>query len=121
MGAFTYTVQMEQCGNVVSCASPEEVFTLLKNEELIAVFRYNDDETGAVYREAADERQLSIAEREARPVLVTTVLSDEGIFVESEAFWIENYMTDEFYNPERMPYVEKVISSAGDAGAYGLD
>lgn len=37
---------------------------------------------------------------------IETSLSEEGVFCDSIEFWIENYMIDEFYYPDKMPYIE---------------
>ena len=42
----------------------------------------------------------------AYPLYIETSLSEEGVFCDSIEFWIENYMIDEFYYPDKMPYIE---------------
>lgn len=109
MSNFYYTVQLDVDESPVVCKTPEEVFNLLKKKNLISVLRYNDSKTTGAYVKQATKQELDPAEFQEVPVCVVTALSDVGVFVESEDFWIENYMFDEFYNPERMPYVEKLI------------
>ena len=109
MDKFYYTVQFEQNGSIVNCETPQDVFNLLKNKKIITVSRYNDVKTGAEYTKVAAVQELAIEEQKQRPFYIKTILSDDGVFVPNEAFWIENYMFDEFYNPDRMPYIEKMI------------
>lgn len=108
MKSFYYIVHREHGGPSVTFRSREEVFAFLKNAGLVSVFRYNDDKTGRMFAKAADEHCLSVEEQERRPVFITTVLDGDGAFVESEAFWTENYLLDEFYNPDLRPYIERV-------------
>lgn len=110
MNDFYYAVQFEPGGETVAYDTVEQIFDLFKKKKIISILRYNDVKTGAAYSKEATAQDLSIEEQTQKPVFVITVLSDEGVFVESESFWIENYMLDEFYNPERMPYIEKVIN-----------
>ena len=112
MSYFYYIVHADQDGPATTHQSLEEVFAFLKNTGFISVFRYNDKKTGSAYANLAAEYCLSSVEQEQRPVFVTTAVSDEGVFVESEAFWIENYMIDEFYNPERTPHIEALVSES---------
>lgn len=104
-----YAVQLEKDGAIINCQTPKEVYNLLIKKKLISVLRYNDKKTGRAYTKAAANQDLTVAEQEQTPVFIKTVLSDEGAFVKDEAFWIENYMFDEFYNPERLPYIEATI------------
>ena len=106
-----YTIQFDKDGVLVSCETTREVYALLKNKKLISISRYNDSRTGANYEKNAVMQNLSIAERARNPLFIKTILSIEGIFVPNEDFWIENYMLDEFYNPDKMPYIEKIIKN----------
>lgn len=104
-----FTVKLDTDSNLVTCDTSKEVYDLLKKKKLISVLRYNDSKTGRAYAKAAASQDLTVEEQEQTPVFIKTVLSDEGAFVKDEAFWIENYMLDEFYNPERLPYIEAMI------------
>lgn len=86
----------------------DETFNFLKKEGFITALHHNDADTGKLFKQTAEEYCLSEQEQLARPLYITASLSDEGVFVENEAFWIKNYMLDEFYNPERMPFIEAV-------------
>lgn len=60
---------------------------------------------------ASDEKYKEIVEGSCvdpakNPLYIETSVSTEGTFVESEAFWVENYLTGEFYSPEKRPYIE---------------
>lgn len=109
MSDYYYVVQLEPDSPPATFYSPEEVFTFLKNTGVITILQHNDKKTGTAYAKEAAAQDLTAEEQAESPVFAITALSDEGVFVKSEAFWIENYMFDEFYNPERMPYIEKVI------------
>lgn len=108
MERLYYAVQIDFDEKVVYCKTLQETYALLKKHKMISVLRYNDNKTGAAYAKAATEQDLTIEEQEQTPVCIKTVLSDEGTFVKDEAFWIENYMLDEFYVPERMPFIETI-------------
>lgn len=110
MAGTYYSVQLDYDSGIITLNSLEGVFELLKEKQCIAVYRCNDPITGKQYAELADKLSFSAEQQEAFPVCVTTVLSEEGYFVESEEFWIENYMVDEFYYPDRMPYIESMAS-----------
>ena len=109
MSSFYYIVHLEEGCTTATLHSPEETFTFLKNAGFVSILRYNDKKTGTAYAKMADEHCLSAAKRQLWPVFIMSAVSDEGVFVESEAFWTENYMLDEFYNPERMPHIEALI------------
>lgn len=108
-----YTIQLDTDGPVVTCETLEEVYDLLKKKKVVSVLRYNDNKSGAAYTKAAAEQDLTIKEQEQTPVYIKTVLSDEGTFVKDEVFWMENYMLDEFYVPERMPFIDTIIKDNG--------
>ena len=108
MNSACFVVHLEQGSKTYQHL--EDVYTFLKTEGFISIFRYNDNETGKAFAETADEYCVSAEEREQLPVFVLPAVSDEGTFVKSEVFWIENYLLDEFYNPERMPYIEVLAS-----------
>lgn len=114
MGDFNYSVQLEHGASAVILETSQQVFELLKKKKLITLFRHNDKKTGAAYAKEAATQGLTAVEQEKLPVFAITVLSDEGVFTESEEFWIENYMFDEFYNPDRMPYIEKIIRCSNE-------
>lgn len=113
MSNFYYNVQFERDGPIASYSTLNEVYELLKMKGYIFVFRHNDQKTGNKYTKAAAEQLLSTSEQQRLPIYVLPSTSDEGTFVQSEAFWIENYMEDEFYNPDRMPHIEKMIAKNG--------
>ena len=108
-----YAVQIDFDEKVVCCENLQEVYALLKKHKLISVLRYNDNKTGAAYAKVATEQDLTIEEQGQTPVCIKTVLSDEGTFVKDEVFWIENYMLDEFYVPERMPFIDTIVRHNG--------
>ena len=110
-----YSVQLEHGEPAVCLESEKQVFDLLKKKKFVTVLRYNDKKTGAAYAKKARAQELTPVEQLKLPVFVASALSAEGVFVESEEFWIENYMIDEFYNPERMPYIEKMIKHSNDS------
>lgn len=110
MSFYYYIVHLEEGSPSVSVGSLSEIFALLKEMGFVTIFRYNDKETGAAFNEVAEEYCVPKAERERRPVFVLPATSDDGAFVESEEFWIENYLLEEFYNPELLPYVERFDS-----------
>lgn len=114
MSEYCYVVQLEPGEPSVTFSSPGEVFTFLKKKRFITILQYNDKKTGEAYAKEAAAHELTAEEQVKTPIFAITALSDEGVFVESETFWIENYMFDEFYNPERMPYIEKVICYCTD-------
>jgi len=109
MSKCYYTIQLEPDAPAVIRDTLIEVYDFLKKKKIISVLRYNDSKTGAAYTKAAIEQDLTIEEQEQVPICIKTVLSDEEDFVCSEAYWIENCMLDEFYNPERMPFVDTII------------
>lgn len=109
MNKYYYTIQLDPDAPVVIRETLEEVYDCLKKKKAISVLRYNDNKTGASYMKAAAEQDLTIEEQEQAPVCIKSVLSNEGTFVKDETFWIENYMLDEFYVPERMPFIDKII------------
>ena len=109
MEKYNYTVQFVPDEDLVVCKTPEDVYKLLKKKKLVSVALRNDNKTKDIYYKAATDQELSEKAQESVPVFIKSVLSEEGTFVESEAFWIENYMFDEFYNPDLMPYIEKII------------
>lgn len=111
MSDFYYTIQFEKDGGVISCQTPKDVFDLLKKKKLLSVLRYNDTKTGAEFAKHASFQDLTTEEQEQRPVCIKTTLSEEAVFVPTEEFWVENYMLDEFYNPDKMPYIVKMIKS----------
>ena len=110
MNKHYYTIQLDVDTPVIIRETLEEVFTFLKKQKVFSVLRYNDSKTGAAYTKAATEQNLTIEEQEQSPVCVKTVLSDEATFVKDEAFWLKNYMLDEFYIPDRFPFIEKFIN-----------
>lgn len=71
----------------------------LKRADHIFIFSDFDDK----YKEMTEDCCIDPAKT---PLYIETSVSPEGVFVESESFWIENYMLDEFSNPEKRPYVE---------------
>ena len=114
MSNLYYTIQLDGDVPVVILETLEDVYDFLKKKKVISVLRYNDNKTGSAYAKAAKEQSLTTTEQEQTPVYIKTVLSDEGTFVEDEAFWIENYMLDEFYVPERMPFIDTIIKHNGE-------
>lgn len=114
MSKYYYTIQLEMDAPVVFRETLEEVFTFLKKKKAVSVLRYNDNKTGAAYTKAATRQGLTLAEQAQAPTCIKTVLSTEGTFVKDELFWIENYMLDEFYTPDRMPYVDTLIKHNGE-------
>lgn len=116
MNDFNYSVQLDYDSDAVFLETPEQVFELLKKQKLVTILRYNDKKTGSAYAKEAAAQELTVDEQVALPVFAVTVLSEEGVFVESETFWVENYMFDEFYNPDRMPYIEKVLQNSNEDG-----
>ena len=109
MSSFYYIVHIDEDRPAVTFKSLREVFSLIKSEGLISIYQHNNKTTDHAYAKAADKACLSAKEREQRPILITTALDEDGVFVESEDFWIENYMIDEFYNPDTFPYIEKLL------------
>ena len=90
----------------IDFGEPVQHFTSLHllNEELkraghIFVHSVSDDR----YKNMAEGCSIDSART---PLYIETSVSTEGTFVESEAFWVENYLTGEFYNPEKRPYIE---------------
>ena len=114
MSKYYYTIQLDMDTPVVVCSTLEEVFTFLKKKKIVSVLRYNDSKTGAAYVRAATRQGLSLTEMVQAPTYIKTVLSDDGVFVKDELFWIENYMLDEFYTPDRMPYIDTIIKHNGE-------
>lgn len=114
MSDFYYAVQLEHGEQAVCLDTEKQVFDLLKKKKLVTILRYNDIKTGTAYAKKAAALELTPEEQAGLPIFVTTVLSDEGIFVENEEFWVSNHMIDEFYNPERMPYIEKIIKHSNE-------
>ena len=108
MSISSFIVHCEPGEPAISFPALNEVFNFLMKEGFITVFRHGDADTGKLFEKAAEEHCLSEQEQLARPLFISTALSDEGAFVESEAFWIQNYMLDEFYNPDRTPFIEAV-------------
>ena len=111
MEKYNYTVRLDPGIALVVCQTPKDVYNLLKKKKIVTVACRDDKKTKNAYLKAAIVQDLSEKAQKSVPVFIRSVLSDEGTFVESEEFWIENYMFDEFYNPEILPYVEKIIVS----------
>lgn len=107
MNNFYYVVRLDCDSNAVTLETPQEVFELLKKKKLVTIARYSDQKTGSTYAKEAAIFDLAVAEQEELPVCVKTALTKEAVFVESEEFWVENYMFDTFYNPEWIPSIEK--------------
>lgn len=109
MGKYYYTVQFEIDGGIITCETPQDVYDCLKSKKQISILKHNDSKTGKAFSKAAVREGLTESEQIRKPLFISTALSDEGVFVESEEFWVENYMFGEFYNPDQMPYIEKCI------------
>lgn len=109
-----FTVKLDTDSNLVICDTVNDVYDLLKKKKLISVLRYNDNKTGRAYAKAAASQDLTVEEQEQTPVFIKLIFSGEGMFVKDEAFWIENYMLGEFYNPEQLPYIEEMIRPNGE-------
>lgn len=73
--------------------------TELKQSGHIFVYSVSDEK----YKEMAE---CCCTDPAKTPLYIETSVSTEGTFVESEAFWVENYLTGEFYRPEKRPYIE---------------
>lgn len=114
MNKHYYTIQLDTDVPVVIRETLEEVYDFLKKKKVISILRYNDSKTGAAYTKAAAEQGLTFEEQMQVPICINTVLSDEDDFVCSEAYWADNCMLDEFYNPERMPYIDTIIKHSGE-------
>lgn len=115
MSNFYYAVQLEHGEPTIYLDTEIQVFDLLKKNKFVTVLRYNDKKTGTAYAKEAALQELTEEEQAAAPIFAITTLSNEGVFVESEELWISNYMFDEFYNPERMPYIEKIIKHSDES------
>lgn len=99
---FFYELRLDFDKPVQCFDDLESVYRVLLAAEHIFVFSPEDD----IYKQAAMEDGIDSVKF---PVYITNTISDEGDFVESEAYWIENRMRDVFYNPEYMPHVETFI------------
>lgn len=73
--------------------------TELKQSGHVFVYSASDEK----YKEMAEGCCIDPAKT---PLYIESSVLPEGVFVESESFWIENYMLDEFSNPEKRPCVE---------------
>lgn len=109
MSRIYYSVQFDFNSSPVICDNLKKVFDLLLKEELISICRYNDHFTGKEYAKFAAQHNLIIPEQKQKPFFILSSMSEDGTFVNGVDFWIENYLEEEFYNPEQMPYVEKII------------
>ena len=94
-----YQLHMDFDQPVQNFTDLNQLFEELKNNGHIFIY------------DAAHDRYCQMAEPcgvncITHPLYIETSVSTEGIFVESEAFWVENYLTGEFYNPEKRPYIE---------------
>ena len=114
MKDYYFSVQNEPDEPIITMESVEEIYSLLLSKGLISVLRYNDSITGEAYLRMADQEGFSAADRVRFPIFIYPGNPEDGVFVQSEEVWIENYMLGEFYNPERMPYIEKMINSDTD-------
>ena len=94
-----YELQLDFEDPVQSFENLDQLFEALKAAGHISVY----DAAQARYREMAEDCCVDPAKT---PLYIETSVSEEGVFVESEAFWIENYMAGEFSNPEKRPHIE---------------
>ena len=115
MSKYYYTIQLDIDTPIFVCETLEEVFAFLKRKNVVSVLRYNDNKTCVAYTKAATRQGLTLAEQAQAPICIKTILSNEGTFVKDEGFWIENYMLDEFYSPDRMPFIDTLIKHNGEA------
>ena len=81
--------------------SLKDVFDLLKSKGHIRVLK--SDENTDEFLEKAEELAENI---DKNHVYIEVSTSLEGVFCESIDFWIENYLIDEFYCPDKRPYIE---------------
>ena len=80
-----------------------ELYVKLRQSGHIFLYTPSDDR----YKAAANDCK---ADSINKSLYIETSVSAEGVFVESEDFWIANYMFDEFYSPEHRPYIEPYLS-----------
>ena len=99
---MTYKVQMDFDEPVQYFTDLNLLVAELKRAGHVFVYSTADGK----YKEMAEE---CCVDPTKTPLYVETSVSTEGTFVESEAFWVENYLTGEFYSPEKRPHIEKYL------------
>lgn len=99
---MTYELQLDFEEPIQQFTDLKPLYEALKQTGHIYVYTTIDDK----YKEMAVGYTIDPTKE---PLYMETTVSAEGVFVESETFWIENYMLDEFYNPEKRPYIEKYL------------
>ena len=97
-----YELQLDFEKPVQSFADLGQLFEVLKAAGHIFVY----DTAQARYCEMVEDCYVDPVKT---PLYIETSVSEEGVFVESEVFWIENYMTGEFSDPEKRPYIETYL------------
>ena len=97
-----YKVQMDFDEPVQYFTDLNLLVTALKQAGHVFVYSAPDDK----YNEMAE---VCCVDPTKTPLYIETSVSSEGAFVESEAFWIENYLSGEFYNPEKRPHIEACL------------
>ena len=95
----TYQLQMDFGAPVMCFTDLHQVFEALKQNDHIFVFSTLDDRC----RKVAKDHEI---DPEEKPFYIETSVSEEGVFVQSVEAWIDDDMVDEFYNPEKRPYIE---------------
>lgn len=108
MNNFIYRIRLdfELFDQYIDYYSLKDVFDLLKSKGHIHVLKF--DENTAELLEKAEELAVNI---DKNHVYIETSTSLEGIFCKSIDFWIENSLIDEFYYPDKRPYIEVLINN----------
>lgn len=99
---MTYELQLDFEESIQTFTDLKPLFIELKRTGHIFIYNPSDDK----YKEAAADHCIDATKAS---LYIETTVSAEGVFVEGEAFWIENYLLDEFSNPEKRPYIEKYL------------
>lgn len=99
---MTYELQLDFEEPIQTFVDLKPLFKALKRTGHISIYNISDDK----YKEAAAEHCIDATKAS---LYIETTVSTEGVFVESEAFWIDNYLLDEFSNPEKRPFVETYL------------
>ena len=99
---MTYELQLDFEEPIQTFMDLKPLFKEVKRTGHIFIYNTSDDK----YKEMAAGCCINPAKE---TLYIETSVSIEGVFVESETFWIENYLLDEFSNPEKRPYIEKYL------------